>query len=411
MASAHLTKGILFSHVAPVEPLLSTAPLLQKALMPHPRHPTSPILNHCPPGLPAHAYVDAQWFAHEQRTLWARNWVWAGRAGDLAPGTMHRRQLGAASVLLCRTPDGAIAAYHNVCRHRGAELCRADQQPMGKLLTCKYHAWAYRAADGQLVSTGLANPTADFAKSDHGLVKVSVKIWNGFVFLNLSQNPTDLHPDAGLNALDNWPMDSLITGHRAVTEVAGNWKILWENYNECLHCAGVHPELSDLVPIYKQGVMAQNEAPGWQPSDAPLPVLKPGAQSWTLSGNACGPAFPNLTTEQRDAGFLFVTFTPTAFVVAHVDHVRAVAFEPLSPTRTRVSAEWYFAQETLDQPGFDPAKVAGFAKLVLAQDAEVVEMNQRGIVSPGFQQGRLMPEEYEIHNFHQWLMNEMEVAP
>ena len=49
------------------------------------RHPLSPVLDHCPPTLPAHAYYDAAWFAQEMATIWARNWVWAGRLADLKP--------------------------------------------------------------------------------------------------------------------------------------------------------------------------------------------------------------------------------------------------------------------------------------------------------------------------------------
>ena len=35
-------------------------------------------------------------------------------------------------------------------------------------------------------------------------------------------------------------------------------------------------------------------------------------------------------------------------------------------------------------------------------------MNQRGMASPAFKAARLMPEEYEIHRFHQWVLAEME---
>ena len=374
------------------------------------RHPLSPVLDHCPPTLPAHAYCDADWFAREMATIWARNWVWAGRLADLKPGSMQRRQVGAASVILCRTPDGAVSAFHNVCRHRGAELCAVAEQPMGKLVSCKYHAWSYAATDGHLVAVGQANPTADFDRGKHGLVKVAVKVWAGFLFLNLSDAPGALQADLPLTALDNWPMESLITGHRAETLVAGNWKILWENYNECLHCATIHPELSDLVPIYKTGVMAPNEALGWTPEDSPMPPLKRGAVTWTATGAPCGPEFPGLTPAERQAGYLFVTIYPTMFVVAHVDHVRAIIFEPLSPDLTRVRAEWYFMQETLDQPGFDAGTVAEFAKLVLRQDAEVVEMNQRGLRSPAYKGGTLMPEEYAIRQFDAWVLDQMEAG-
>lgn len=74
-------------------------------------------------------------------------------------------------------------------------------------------------------------------------------------------------------------------------------------------------------------------------------------------------------------------------------------------------AEWYFTPETLAQPGFDAAKVAAFAKIVIEQDGAASEMNQRGMHSPAFKAARLMPEEYEIHRFHQWVRAEMERAP
>jgi Rieske 2Fe-2S family protein len=83
---------------------------------------------------------------------------------------------------------------------------------------------------------------------------------------------------------------------------------------------------------------------------------------------------------------------------------------PLGPERTRLVAEWHFAPETLAQSGFDAAKVADFAKIVMQQDGAASEMNHRGMASPAFVAARLMPEEYEIHRFHQWVLSEMEPA-
>jgi Rieske 2Fe-2S family protein len=162
-----------------------------------------------------------------------------------------------------------------------------------------------------------------------------------------------------------------------------------------------------MVPIYGTGVMGESEALGWTPEQPPSRSLKPGADSWTPDGKPCGPVFPGLTEEERQRGYSFVTLWPTLYVVAHVDYVRAVRIEPTGPETTRLTAEWYFPRETLDQPGFDAAHVAGFAKLVLSQDGAAAEMNQRGLRSPAFTRGRLMPEEYEIHHFHRWLRKEM----
>ena len=368
------------------------------------RHPESPLLDHCPETLPREAYLDADWSEREMATVWGRNWVCVGRLGDFRLGTTRPLSVGGASVIVARAANGGVSAFHNSCRHRGAEICAAEVE-VGKLISCPYHAWAYAASDGRLVSTGYATPTDDFDRQAHGLRVVSHVIWNGFLFLNRAPGP--LRPDLGLGALDNWPMDGLVTGHRHERLLACNWKVFWENYNECLHCPGIHPELCDMVPVYSKGIMSASEAIDWD-GEKPRGNLRAGAQSWTMSGAPCGPVFPALTSEQRQDGHRFVTIYPTAYVVAHVDYVRCVRLEPIGPEETRLVAEWYFLPETLAQPGFDAAEVAAFAKIVLGQDGDAVEMNQRGIRSPSYRRGRLMPQEFDIHRFHNWVLSEME---
>jgi Rieske 2Fe-2S family protein len=362
-----------------------------------PQHPASPLLDHCPETLPAAAYRDPAWFAHEMRTIWAREWVAVGRLSDLPPGTLRRATVAGQSVLLARDAAGALSAFHNVCRHRGAELCAEAERPLGRLITCPYHTWAY-GTDGRLVSTAFATPTADFRREDHGLLPVALRVWAGTIFLCLAADPPDLTPDLGLDALDAWPMDALVTGHREVRGIACNWKVFWENYNECLHCPGVHPALSERVPVYAKGVMSAAETD----DPPPGPVLG-GAQSWTVSGRACGPGFPGLSAEQRAAGHTFVTTYPSTFMVGHVDYIRSVRLEPTGPETTRLTAEWLFLPETLALPGFDLRDVVDFAGTVLAEDAAACEMNQRGLASSAYRRGRLMPQEFDIARFHEWV--------
>jgi glycine betaine catabolism A len=369
------------------------------------RQPQSPLLDHCPLTLPRAAYVEADWFQREMATIWSRNWVCVGRLDDFAPGIMRPVTVGPASVLVLRQ-EGGIRAFHNLCRHRGSELC-ASEVPVGKLISCPYHAWSYAADTGRLVSTGHATPTSDFSKSDNGLLPVSHVVWSGFLFLSLAPSPGSLQPDPGPDSLSNWPLQSLVTGHRHTRTLNCNWKVFWENYNECLHCPGIHPELCDMVPIYSQGIMSPAEAPDWVQGKSDG-NLKPGAESWTMSGAPCGPVFPDLTEAERLEGYRFVTLYPTCFIVAHVDYVRSVRLEPLGPEQTRLTAEWHFSRETLDQPGFDAASVAAFAKLVLDQDGDAAEMNQRGLRSPAYAHGRLMPQEFDIARFHQWVLAGME---
>lgn len=375
------------------------------------RHPLSPRLDHCPEGLPRAAYMDAGWHDREMATIFSRQWVMAGRAADFPAGRMRRVVVGTAPVIVVRDSEGALAAWHNSCPHRGSELCRAEEEAVGKLIRCPYHAFSFAASDGRLVSTAHAVPTEDFDHKAHGLKPVSTRVWNGFLFLNLAPAPGPIWSDVGLDTLDNWPMDSLVTGHRWETEIACNWKAFWENYSECLHCPGIHPELCEMVPLYGKGIMGQSEALGWTPDDPARPNLRPGAQSWTMDGAPCGPVFPGLSPAERRAGYSFVTLWPSTYVVAHVDYVRSVRIVPVGPERTRLVAEWHFPAETLAQPGFDAGTVAAFARIVMEQDGKASEMNQRGMRSPVFTAARLMPEEYEIHRFHQWVRAEMEGKP
>ena len=44
-----------------------------------------------------------------------------------------------------------------------------------------------------------------------------------------------------------------------------------------------------------------------------------------------------------------------------------------------------------------------FAKLVMDQDAKACELNQKGLHAAPLEQGVLMPEEYILQRFHQWV--------
>ncbi|MBL0372204.1 aromatic ring-hydroxylating dioxygenase subunit alpha [Rhizobium sp. KVB221] len=370
----------------------------------------SPLLDHCPPTLPAECYFDPDWFACEQKLIWSRQWVYVGRFNDLPEMTMRRISVAGENLILIRDRDDNVTCFHNTCRHRGSELCTAQQKQLSsKLISCPYHQWSY-GFDGRLVSTPFISLTDDFRKEDHGLFRVAVKLWNGFLYVCLADDPPDFDaaPDLGPHAFDNWPMARLVTGHVMTKELACNWKIFWENYNECLHCPGIHPELSDMVPIYSRGYMAPNEAPGWTPeANHDQHVLKQGARTWSMNGQTCGPEFEGLTNAERAAGQTFVTLLPTMFVVAHVDYVRTVALRPLGPERTELRAEWLFSPETLAQPDFDLANVVDFATTVMLQDGDACEMNQRGLRSSKYRQGRLMPQEFDVFRFQQWIREQM----
>ena len=261
--------------------------------------------------------------------------------------------------------------------------------------------------EGALVSTAFGTPTEDFNKADYSLFSVPLKIWNGFVFLCLADDPPAFEPDLGLRVLDNWPMDELVVGHVFEKRLACNWKVFWENYNECLHCPGVHPTLTQRVPVYRRGIMSPAEARDWSPEAAQEAALEAGAETWTVSGNPCGPTFERLSAQERAEAHTFVTLYPSIYLVAHVDYVRAVNVIALGPEETLLRAQWLFLPQTVQQPDFDVADVTNFATQVMTEDGRACELNQRGLRSSKFTHGRLMPEEFDVYGFQQWVLSHL----
>jgi Rieske 2Fe-2S family protein len=217
--------------------------------------------------LPTAWYRSADIFHIEKERIFCREWVAVCREEELPePGDSRVLDVLGESILLVRNRESRIRGFYNVCRHRGARLCRAaDEKPAagrvalpggvtaGRLIVCPYHQWSYDL-NGALVAAPHLGSGTGFDKREYHLHPVGVETWGGFVFVHLT--PSEAAPLAAQLAgiperLARYPLDGLAIGATIRYEVQANWKILCENYNECYHCAGVHPELCALVPAFR----------------------------------------------------------------------------------------------------------------------------------------------------------------
>jgi glycine betaine catabolism A len=366
-------------------------------------------------GLPADAYFDPRHYERELQRIWYRNWVYVGRSSDVARSRAFRTfELGDQRILLVRDDQGTLRGFHNTCRHRGAALCR-DLQGMMRTgsIVCPYHAWVYNL-QGDLLRTSSKAHAAGFDVADWGLYRISVREWNGFIFVALSESPPPFEKifDLPLGRLDAWPLKDLTVGHVLQKTMACNWKIFWENYNECLHCPGVHPQLSQLVPIYGRGLLEERDDPQWSEHAADADPkfkggLRGGAATWSMDGRSTGIPFPGLSDEDRKLGHIYMTGLPSVFLVGHIDYVRVVRLLPLGPEMTELRVEYLFSPETLASPHFELRNVVDFTNLVMTEDAQVCELNQSGLRAAPHARGVLMPEEYVIRQFHDWVGAEL----
>jgi len=366
-------------------------------------------------GLPADAYFDPRHYERELQRIWYRNWIYVGRSSELdRPRAYRTFELGDQKLLLVRDDGGEVHGFHNTCRHRGAALCRDSEGLMRSgAIICPYHAWTY-TLQGDLLRTSSKRHADGFDVADYPLYKIHVREWSGFIFVALTDKPPPFDKifDLPLNRLDAWPLEELMVGHVLLKNIRCNWKIFWENYNECLHCPTVHPQLSQLVPIYGRGLLEERDDPNWNLHVAdPDPKfrggLRSGASTWSLDGQLTGIPFAGLSDEDRKLGHLYMTSVPSMFIVGHPDYVRVVRLRPLGPEQTELRVEYLFSPETLAGPGFDMRNVVDFTNLVMTEDAQVCELNQQGLHAAPHAGGVVMPEEYVIRQFHEWIAAEL----
>lgn len=371
-------------------------------------------LSHAMPALPAAWYLDPAHHAREMSQIWMRNWVYLCRAETLeGPKAFRTFTIVDQPILLLRDAEGALRGFFNTCRHRGSILCQQASGMLQKpLITCPYHQWAYDLS-GRLRATGPMRPVEGFDRADHPLLPISVAEWGGFVFVNLDPEAEAFETlyGAELAYVANWPLADLRMGHSYTKRINCNWKIFWENFNECLHCPNIHPELSALVPIYGRAIMARRDDPDWAQTASETAAhisggLRAGATSWSMDGSAQG-RLPGLTEDDLDTGQRYVTLMPSIFVAHHADYVRSVQITPISPVEMEITAEWFFHPEMMARPDFDTAKIVDFGILVMDQDADACEMNQAGLQSHAFDRGVLMQEEYEVFLFQDWIRDQL----
>jgi Rieske 2Fe-2S family protein len=342
------------------------------------------------PSLPKEAYVDPGYYAREQSAIFWDQWFCAGRADQLVErGSYRVLDVAGESVIVVRGDDRTIHAHVNLCRHRGSRLLCGNGVIRGAI-RCPYHGWAYDL-DGTLAASPFVPADAIPEHATH-LHRVAAAEWGGFLFLHLSPDRAERDGQTLLAQLGpvpehlaRYPLAELRTARSLHYEVAANWKVLLENYNECYHCAGVHPELCRVVPAFK----AQGGASlDW---DRGIPHRE-GATTFTFSGKTSRLPFNGLNDDERvrHKGELIY---PNFLLSLSADHVAAFTVWPSGPEKTTVVCDFLFHPDEIGRPDFDPSDAVEFWDLVNRQDWAICERVQHGMQSRAFRFGYYAPME------------------
>lgn len=298
-------------------------------------------------------------------------------------------EIAGESVIVIRGDDGALHGHINLCRHRGSRLlCGAGT--LRGAIRCPYHGWAYDL-EGMLRAAPFI-PMDAIPESAKRLHIVAVDEWGGFVFVNLApdratEKRRTLRDQLGRipERFSRYPLAELRVAKSLEYDVAANWKVILENYNECYHCAGVHPELCRVVPAFKRNGGAQLDWQGGIPH-------REGAFTFTTSGTTTREPFPELNEDERvrHNGELIY---PNFMLSLSAEHVTAFCLWPQNPSRTRISCDFLFYPDEMQKLAFDPSDAIEFWDLVNRQDWEVCAGVQDGMRSRAFRFGYYAPME------------------
>ncbi|MFF7215763.1 aromatic ring-hydroxylating dioxygenase subunit alpha [Streptomyces sp. NPDC008238] len=361
--------------------------------------------------LPGSYYTDPGIFAQEQERIFEAMWFCVARSSELGrPGAFRTVDVGRESILVTRSRDHAVRAFHNVCRHRGARLLTEEGGEVRRAFQCPYHAWTYDL-DGRLVAAPNLTKMPDVGRTEFGLVPVHVREWLGYVWVCLAEDPPSFEEQVvaevvtrlgDVASLERYGIEDLRVGRRIVYDVRANWKLIVENFMECYHCATIHPELTEVLPEFADGYAAQYYVGHGAEFGADV-------EGFTVDGSPGLARIPGVSADQ-DRRYYAITVKPQVFVNLVPDHVILHRMYPLAVDRTVVECDWLYLEEVVAE-GRDLSRSVELFDRVNRQDFEACERCQPAMSSRLYAKGGvLVPSEHHIAGFHDWVHGRLGTA-
>jgi len=350
--------------------------------------------------LPARYYTDPTIFDREREVFDRQMWVCVCRLEDIPTrGAYVVREIAGDSVIVVRTGDDSVRAHQNLCRHRGTRLCAEPAGQFAGAIQCPYHAWTYDY-DGRLRGAPHMDGSPGFNRDEFPLHGARAGIWDGFVFVSVApEGPTlDEHLGGMKPLFAPWQMQELVRAAQIVYDVKANWKLIVQNYNECLHCPTLHPALNKLShylsgdnepirPTYMGGRMDLND----------------GVCTMTFDGQTKRDYLPGLSAADQRRVYYYSAF-PNFLIAPHPDYVMVHTLWPISPSQTRINCEWLVHPNERAKPDFDFSDATSFWDLTNRQDWQVCELAQAGISSRAYRPGPYSNREDLLYAFDQYVL-------
>ncbi len=353
--------------------------------------------------LPPQLYTSPEFYEFERLAIFQREWLCVGRADQLTkPGDFRTIVIAGEPLIVVRDAVGELRVLSAVCRHRGMVI--ADGSGNCRRFTCPYHHWSY-GLDGSLLGTPAMDRAVGFDRADHGLPELKVELWQGFIMANFDHGARPFGPTMTKidEMLDNYELASTTTIEgKTIPDLAWNWKVMMENFNDPYHASRLHGPLQTFAPSHMNDFLA------WDEEDGAIGRIQHFTEmdaSFNPTQRCILPVFPNLTEDQRRRGG-FVLIPPTLALAIVPDEIAYFIISPQDVGHITINIGYCFESSALQDPLFDylfEAAEAGVNNFNV-QDIYVDEMTQKGLTSHLAPRGRYSWQEETLVQFNRWLV-------
>lgn len=283
--------------------------------------------------LPAWTYTNEEFFALEREALFKRSWQLVCHVSNIAqPGDYFTFEFCGELVVALRGRDGAIRAFHNVCRHRGARILDGPQGNCGGRITCPYHAWTY-TLDGALIGVPGREEFEGLDLDTHGLVPVDMEIFLGFIFVRINGKG----PSVGemfapyVDELEMHRLEDLEPLGRVTLRSRNvNWKNIADNYSDAMHIPPAHAGLTSLMSD-SYGLEVKGDIHKMWGDIKPVPTAGPTVRAY----DAMLPKAHHLADHAQRRWVYYRMWPNLAFDI-YPDQVDFMQFIPISANETLI---------------------------------------------------------------------------
>jgi len=212
--------------------------------------------------IPVSEYTDPARLEQEVEVLFRQFPIIVGQTQQLKEsGQFITHNTTGVPILVTRNRAGAVNAFLNVCRHRGAVV---EDKPCGKANTfsCPYHGWTYDL-DGKLRGLRQAEAFGELDKSQHGLIELPAFERHGLIWVrpsasNSADAKTDIDIDAWLSPMNEQLASLDLDNHVAFKQWSirreMNWHIALEGFQENYHFCSAHKHTACSAYLDNQSV-------------------------------------------------------------------------------------------------------------------------------------------------------------